>query len=155
MALKLKGISPITNWWKRTFMEEDRVMPTMMLTEDFRIVDSTLPVKKGHTLHETSRMAWMIDSGNLVKDMLATGQPQFMQVICERAVNPLALWQDPNKKITEADIDKIAEQTTDQAIEEAGKKANTNRNLWMMMAGIIFVGICLLIAMFAKSGIKL
>jgi hypothetical protein len=151
MALKVKGISRITNWWKRNLMEEERIQSVMFLTEDNRIVDSSLPVKKGYTQRDASRMAWMLHSGNQVKDTLGGGEVHFMQVVCERAVTPLALWEPVEKKVTDADINKIAAETTDAEIFESFKKFSTNRNLWLIVAGISVIGICLLIAMLSKS----
>ena len=143
----------------------DRPQPNILFTEDLRILDIVHDTFKGYCVNESTHEAWLLDGLNRVYD------PKYgwMQVITERSMAPLPLWEDvevrkaklkkefelldtDDKKIKlthdEYLLEQIAYQSTEEALCNIAENAAKDRRWWVIYCIVITLCLSILLTVY-------
>ncbi|MBA7598134.1 hypothetical protein ES703_05144 [subsurface metagenome] len=121
--------------------KQKRVQNCLVLTEDGRIVRSSLPVRKGHVLDDSTEEAWGLFSGALIPDK-RTGK--LFLLLNERSSIPMCL-NGNLSKFKQATLSAIAAESADEALNKIQKGGIKNLLAKALSLSIISLSICICI----------
>lgn len=98
----------------------------LILTEDGRIVLESVPVIKGYAANHKTHEAWGLHSDGMVPER---GTSKIVQVVCERAVAPIAIRGQGKNGLCKLGqtVSAIAEESADEALAQVHKKSFRNK----------------------------
>ena len=124
-----------------SLFKQKRVQNCLILTEDGRIVRSSLPVRKGHVLDDSTEEAWGLFSGALIPDK-RTGK--LFLLLNERSSIPMCL-NGNLSKFKQATLSAIAAESADEALNKIQKGGIKNLMAKALTTAIISLSICICI----------
>ena len=105
----------------------------IILTEDGRIIEDTLPVVKGYVVDRKTQEAWTLFPGSLIPER-GTGRVDLL--VCERDAAPINVNGDNPHKLTTETISAIASENADEALAQIHSKSLKNK-----LAGAIHIAV--------------
>ena len=130
----------------------------LILTEDSRIVEESLPVIKGYVVSAKTQEAWELFPDSRIPER---GTNHLFQVITERDCAPMSLdgqKQDNSKRLKET-MSKIAQESASAARANIQKKALKNKFAEtlqvLMIIFAVIIGVLVIFGLFATGKLNI
>ena len=122
-------------------LKQKKVQNCLVLTEDGRIVRSSLPVRKGHVLDDSTEEAWGLFSGALIPEKKSG---RLFLLLNERSAIPMCL-NGNLSKFKQATLTAIAAESADEALNKIQKGGVKTLLAKALSTAIILFSICVCI----------